>query len=289
MSRPLVLDCVPNFNEADVWRLRYETLRGVVDGFVVVEARQTHSGQAKPVQFPYAAWSADHVAVSLPEPGAPGLPATRRREMYQRNAITTVVDRIKMWDVGGDTGDDLPDDTILLISDCDEIPRPEAVAALRERGLEDGEVVIFRQNLYYYNLNTCAGPVWNGTRAARWADVRALSPHVIRYGLGQPDEHYPRYLLMQGGGWHLSYFGGPEQVQAKMRAFLHQELVNDENTAPEAIAARINAGQDVWGRPDNAHGLRLGPAEDVPPPVAAAPEKWAHFFHPDYTPEEVRG
>lgn len=282
MTRPLVLDCVPYFNEADVWRLRYETLRGVVDGFVVVEARQTHSGQEKPVTFekpvgdgpPVYYWQTD-----LPEPGAPGLPATRRREMAQRNAIG---DALTM-PLSGSTW--LKPDDILLISDCDEIPRPEAVAALRERGLEDGEVVIFRQSLYYYNLNTCAGPVWNGTRAARWADVRALSPHVIRYGLGQPDAHYPRYLLMQGGGWHLSYFGGPEQVAAKMRAFLHQELVTAESTDPAVIAARINAGEDVWGRPDNAHGLRLGPAEDVPPPVAADPARWAHFFHAAYTPE----
>jgi beta-1,4-mannosyl-glycoprotein beta-1,4-N-acetylglucosaminyltransferase len=276
----LILDCVPYFREADVWRLRYETLRGVVDGFVVVEARQTHSGQAKGLTF--EAPDDDRVAyrrLTLPEPDAPGLPATRRREMFQRNALA---DAASAW---GDHN--LPDSTILLISDCDEIPRPEAVAALRQRGLEDGEVVIFRQSLYYYNLNTCAGPVWNGTRAARWADVRALSPHVIRYGLGQPDEHYPRYLLLNGGGWHLSYFGGPEQVQAKMRAFLHQELVNEENTDPAVIAARINAGADVWGRPDNAHGLRLGPAEDVPPPVAADPTRWAHFFHPQYQPAEV--
>jgi beta-1,4-mannosyl-glycoprotein beta-1,4-N-acetylglucosaminyltransferase len=279
----LILDCVPYFNEADVWRLRYETLRGVVDGFVVVEARQTHSGQPKERTFTKPEDGEDRVYVygaNLPDPGVAGIPATRRREMYQRNAIATVLNLLSF-------NGTIADDTILLISDCDEIPRPEAVQALRQRGLEDSEVVIFRQSLYYYNLNTCAGPVWNGTRAARWADVRALSPHVIRYGLGQPDEHYPRYLLLQGGGWHLSYFGGPEQVQAKMRAFLHQELVNDENTDPAAIAARINAGEDVWGRPDNAHGLRLGPAEDVPPPVAADPARWAHFFHPQYQPAEV--
>jgi hypothetical protein len=274
----LVLDCVPYFNEADVWRLRYETLRNVVDGFVVVEAAHTHAGQPKELTFISPELKEDRVYIcdiNLPDPGVSGLPATRRREMFQRNQIAAFVMRRLAPS----------DDTILLISDCDEIPRPEAVNALRLRGLEDGEVVIFRQSLYYYNLNTCAGPVWNGTRAARWADVRALSPHVVRYGLGQPDEHYPRYLLLNGGGWHLSYFGGPEQVQAKMRAFLHQELVTEENASMEAIAARINAGEDVWGRPDNAHGLRLGPAEDVPPPVAADPARWAHFFHPNYTPE----
>jgi beta-1,4-mannosyl-glycoprotein beta-1,4-N-acetylglucosaminyltransferase len=274
----LILDCVTYYNEADVWRLRYETLRDVVDGFVVVEAHQTHSGLPKEPCFPYAnSLEVLHAAIGLPDPGLAGIPATRRREMTQRNAIYLAI--AAQWPA-------LPDDTIILISDCDEIPRPEAVAALRERCLHDGEVVIFRQNLHYYNLNTCAGEIWNGTRAARWADVRALSPHVIRYGLGTHDACYPIFLVAPRGGWHLSYFGGPEQVQAKMRAFLHQEMVTPENTDPAVIAARINAGQDIWGRPDNAHGLQLGPAVDVPPPVAADPARWAHFFHPDWRPAD---
>lgn len=282
MSRPLVLDCVPFFQESDIWRLRYETLRGVVDGFVVVEARQTHSGQEKGLTFETPRDDGPpvrHYAAHLPDPGVPGIPATRRREMYQRNAIAgAILMRFP---------DGIPDDAILLISDCDEIPRPEAVALLRERGLQDGEVCVFLQRLHYYNFNTQSPQPWPGTRAARWADVRALSPHVIRCGLGQPDAHYPLHIAIQNAGWHLSYFGGADQVEKKMRAFLHQELVTAENTTPEVIAARIQQGKDVWGRPNEGHGLTLGPAEDVPPPVAQEPGRWAHFFHKDYQPVEV--
>jgi hypothetical protein len=274
----LVIDCVPYFQEGDIWRLRYETLRPVVDAFVVVEAHHTHAGHEKAITF--GAPHSDgppviHYACDLPEPGAAGIPATRRREMTQRNAIADAID-IK-WP-------HLPDDAVLLISDCDEIPRPEAIAALRHRGLADGEVVTFLQSLCYYNLNTRSPQPWPGTRAARWADVRALSPHVIRCGLGQPDGLYPVHLTAGSAGWHLSYFGGPEMVANKMRNFLHQELVTDDNTDPALIAARMNSGDDVWGRPGGAHGITLGPAEDLPPPVAADPERWRHFFHSEHQP-----
>lgn len=278
---PLVLDCVPYFNESGIWRLRYETLRDVVDGFVVVEAQQTHSGQEKALTFELPSTKGPPVYacdVSLPDPGMPGIPATRRREMYQRNAIAAFASR----HLGP------LENTILLISDCDEIPNPAVVATLKQRGLQDGEIVIFQQSFFYYNLNTRAAQLWNGTRAARWADVRALSPHVVRYGLGGTgDGLYPRYLGAPNAGWHLSYFGGPEQVKRKMESFLHQELVTAENTDPATIAARIQSGTDIWGRPDNGHGFSLGPALDVPPPVAADPRRWRHFFHPDYAPKEL--
>lgn len=270
---PLVIDCCPYFAEADIWQLRYETLRDVVDAFVVVEARQTHSGQGKPIAFeppeapPVPVW---HLVVELPDPGLPGIPATRRREMAQRNGIA--------WGLDGQAW--LAPEDVLLISDCDEIPHPGVVAAIRAQGLEDGDVVTFRQRLCYYDLNTTAGHVWQGTRAARWADVRALSPHVIRYGLGQPDAQYPRHLLAPHGGWHLSYFGGAEAVRTKMVSFLHQELVT-----PEALAAadrRIAAGEDAYGR--EGHCFTRCPTDDVPPPVLADPARWRHLYHPEYAP-----
>lgn len=272
----LILDCVPYFQEASIWRLRYETLKDVVDGFVVVEAHHTHSGAEKPITF--EASHGDriaHYATALPDPGVHGIPATRRREMFQRNAIAEAV---------RSTHPDIAPDAILLISDCDEIPHPNAVAALRQRSVNDGEVITFLQTLYYYNVNTRSPQPWPGTRAARWADVAAMSPHVIRCGLGQPDGLYPIPLAMGNAGWHLSYFGGVEMVKRKMQSFLHQELVTDANTDPAAIAARINEGLDVWGREGGAHGITLGPAQDLPPPIAANPQAWAHFFHEEYQP-----
>jgi hypothetical protein len=118
---------------------------------------------------------------------------------------------------------------MILISDCDEIPRAHLVPS----SLEDGVIVCYIQKLYYYNLNTHAPDrPWPGTRACRVADARALSPHVVRNGLGQTDAHYPRHVHLGNAGWHFSYFGGVAQIQSKMTEFSTPRVVTSENTTP---------------------------------------------------------
>jgi hypothetical protein len=272
-----VIDAVPFFNENDLWQLRYETLKDVVDEFVVVEARHTHSGQRKDVCFHGHAdprshrHCVHHHVVDLPEPalGETTIPATRRREMFQRNAITqAILEYIPR----------LEDDAIVLVSDCDEIPNPQVIAYLRENGLPDGHVVICRQRFCYYDLNTSSGYIWQGTRAISWRDLRVLSPHVTRYGLGTPDAHYPRYVVAQPGGWHLSYFGGADAVRTKIQSFLHQELNNPDTL--RQVDERIAAGEDVYGRESTAFVREA--TQDVPPPVLSDPDRWRHLYHEEY-------
>jgi len=265
-----IVDCCTVLNEVAMWRLRYEELCDVVDRFVVVEALQTHSGHRKDLVFlpppdgPVTMW-----VVDLCDTGD-GIPATRRREMTQRNAIADALRTL-----------DLPDDAIILISDVDEIPRANVVRAIRAQGIPDGHVLVFQQRLYYYQVSTVevGGPRWLGTRAARWADVRAMTPHVIRYGLGTGDQLYPRYTVLPDAGWHFSYFGGVEQVQTKLRAFVHQELVTDMTLDGERIARRMAASHDLYDRRNGHTFVRTPPLlHDLPAPVRRDPAAWAWMF-----------
>lgn len=272
----MILDCVTFFNEQTLWDLRFEMLRGIVDGFIVVSATSTHSGQPWTPSFraPDDA-PVSHLTVDLPDPGVAGVPATRRREMTQRNRIVDAV---------ASACPDLADDAILLISDVDELPRPGLVAQVAEVGVPDGHILIFRQRLHYYDINTWSpDQAWHGTRAIRWSDARALTPHVARYGLANHDPHYPIWIALDNGGWHCSYFGGVDAIQRKMTAFLHQELVNDATLDRARIMDRIMAGRDLY---DRQHGHRFvrGEQTDIPPPMRDDPRRWASFFAPEYAP-----
>ena len=269
----MVIDCCTILNELELWRLRFEELREVVDRFVVVEALHTHSGLPKepaftpplPTDVPVTVWR-----IALPDPGVVSIPATRRREMTQRNAIA---DALRSLDV--------PDDAIILISDVDEIPRAEVVRAIRDQGVPDGHILTFQQRLYYYSLHTpeAGGPRWLGTRAARWADVRALTPHVVRYGLSAGDRHYPLYAVLPDAGWHFSYFGGVEQVQVKLRSFLHQELVTDMTLDGDRIARRIAESRDLYDRRNGHTFERRAPLlAELPGPIRRDPAAWAWMF-----------
>lgn len=270
----MIIDSCCFFNELDLLELRLSELDPVVDRFVIIEASRTHKGTLKPLYYAenkarFAQWHEKivHIVCPLMDDGD-GLPAIRRREMTQRNAILQGLR-------------DCADDDIVLISDCDEIPRSHCIVS----HLDDGMVITYLQKLYYYNFNTHAPDrVWPGTRACRVSDARALSPHVIRNGLGQPDNVYPIHRHISDAGWHYSYFGGTHAIQNKMREFLHQELVTSENTSARAISERVAAGVDIWGR-QYEQSFVIGAASDLPYTVLRDLPKWTRHFAHGWQPE----
>lgn len=273
MSRPKVYDCFSFFNELDILEWRLAELYTIVDKFVLVESTHTHSGKPKPLYFGecrqrFHYWNDKIIHVVYADPWAgDSIAATRRREMTQRNYILQGLV-------------DAADDDIVLISDVDEIPRRELIPA----SWRDGAVAVYLQKLFYYNFNTYAPDrLWPGTRVATAADVKALSPHIIRNGIGQKDDHYPLHGQIMDGGWHCSYFGDVHHIQNKMASFLHQELVSDENSDPDTIARRMADGIDIWGR-EHEQQFVIGPATDLPWGVRAGVHKWTQYFHPDYRP-----
>lgn len=269
----MIVDSCCFFNELDLLELRLSELDPVVDRFVIVESNRTHKGTLKPLYYAenkarFAAWHDKivHIVCPLLDDGD-GLPAIRRREMTQRNAILQGIR-------------DCVDTDIILISDCDEIPRSHLVP----KWLDDGIVATYLQKLYYYNLNTYAPDrLWPGTRVCRVSDARALSPHVIRNGLGQPDHIYPQYRHISDGGWHYSYFGGAVAIHNKMTEFLHQELVTDENITARAISEKVARGVDIWGRPHEQE-FTIGAAVDLPYSILRDLPDWTHHFALDWKP-----
>jgi hypothetical protein len=68
-----------------------------------------------------------------------------------------------------------------------------------------------------------------------------------------------------------------------MQAFLHQELVSEENLDSATIAQRVSSGVDIWGR-QNEQSFIIGPAFDLPDSVLADIPTYASFFAPGWAP-----
>ena len=273
----MILDCVPFFRESDILALRLRELDPVVDLFVVVEADHTHAGAEKPSYLPAdirRRWGHKLIAYTAELPGdKPGdLLWTWRREIAQRNAIADVLGSLRLQ----------PDDMV-MISDCDEIPRRAFVGMLP--ALPPDGVAVAVQRLHYYTFNHVGG-WWHGTRATQWANVQALGADGVRYA-ATTRGGFPRIFHVPDAGWHFSYFGGPEYVREKIGAFLHQEFNLPEHRDPETIAARIAAGDDVYGRSEQS--FTIGAADDLPEAVQADPARWAAHFWPGYEPEMTNG
>lgn len=283
------VDCIQFFNELDVLEIRLAELHDIVDRFVLIESTVTHKGDPKPLYFAENRrrfWRYNDKIVNITVgdlPEGTSQAAIWRREIGQRQAILRGLQ-------------DVPDDAIVLVSDADEIPRREAVQAVvnhqKLTSFLDDTVVTFKQQLYYYNINTaCTTVEWLGTRATLAANVRALMPDGVRWS-GLRSHEYPKHAFVNGdtigmpgrsAGWHLSYFGDVAHIQRKMQAFLHQELVNEETLDPDTIARRMAAGIDIWGR-EQEQQFELRSASDLPRAMRADPARWLNYFHPDWRP-----
>lgn len=264
----MIVDCFPFFQENDILALRLYELDPVVDYFVIVEANQTHKGDNKPSYLDEAViapYSHKIIRVTVDLPPGDGLAAIWRREITQRQGILHGLQNF-------------PDDTVILISDCDEIPRRTHVPNV----IEDGIVLVYDQTLFYYNLNTRSTVSrWRGTRATTAGVVRAIGPDGVRYDAGARGG-FPHSLIVPNAGWHLSYFGGAEAVKRKADSFLHQELHEQVPTDLEGIQERIEAGHDLYGRDSNP--FTIGPAIDLPAAVHDHPMAWSHLFKEGWSP-----
>lgn len=221
-----IFDCFTLYNEFDLLRLRTRLLADHVHHTVVVEATQTHSGQPKELLLaqPECASLLRHpglhrVVVDFPQ----GLD-NWGREQYQREAIGRGLQEL----------DAHPED-LVMVSDIDEIPHPRAIAraaSLLEHAGDPRPLVVFEQRLFYFRLNYelvwSRKLPWLGTVAARMGDVRSVNG-LRTTGRGARGRHARDFdagaqvsRLMQGG-WHFSYLGGDDALDAKLSAYAHQE------------------------------------------------------------------
>ena len=240
-----LVDCFGFYNELDMLAYRLNVLHSIVDWFVLVESRHTHTGQEKQCYYeqnkntePLAKFREKivHIIVDDFPFKYPNIDYAKNEqwanEHFQRNCIERGLNKLNL----------LSND-IFTITDLDEIPDPQTLARIKA-----GEIRVtanmLEMDLYYYNLNSKIANKW-------------LFPKIVSYGhfkqTGLPCEGY-RFMncpIIQKGGWHLSYFGDIHFIKNKIVNFAHQEFNNDEYTDLSKIEERVSSSNDLFDRDEN--------------------------------------
>lgn len=231
----------PFFNELDLLELRMRSLREVVDYFVVSECDETFSGQKKPMHYArncdryrefeakiiYNPVGANELENMFNEPWltyktrpnhvrehkhggrAPkGLHPSLKREISHRDAaVRGLLPHVS-------------DDDLILLSDVDEIPKVSAIE--RMKASENIEPTYFEMDWFLYYLNNKVELPWYGTVAFNLDHLRGQSLDLLRYASSDPTG-VPGSVL-EDGGWHFSYLGGPSAVKEKISAMPYQGM-----------------------------------------------------------------
>ena len=200
--------------------IRREILKDVVDLFIVKQATTTFSGLPRELFVPDQENTKTEV-VNFPE----NLD-TWGRDRYQRGHI------LDLEKYGVD------DNWIILTSDLDEVPDPNALEWLKEN-FEDDEIYSFEQTMFQFFLNVVnTSESWAGTRACSLKTYKKIDAETLR-------QQYMTNVL-PNAGWHWSFLGGKQMIENKIKSYAHQEynsefILNDINR-------KINENKDIFER-----------------------------------------
>jgi beta-1,4-mannosyl-glycoprotein beta-1,4-N-acetylglucosaminyltransferase len=218
-----------------VWRLT--VLRDVVDRFLVVEGDRTFTGRMKESAFlahkariDALGLDVEHVLVPLDQEAA----TAWDRENQQRRGLARALDRLAA------EGD------LLLVSDVDEVPRPELVAWLKDS--LDHPVRLHMQHMNYY-ANWAQPTPWENSAWA-YRHGQAVDHRMLWVHLGDTHQNFAGYVeeFIPDAGWHLSFLGGVDAIRAKWAAYSHQEYNTEVDRAPGHLERCFRYGVHFQGR-----------------------------------------
>jgi hypothetical protein len=196
-----------------------------VDCFVVVEAASTFTGRPKPLRFPDRAAQFAHLGdklVYVPVEAFPAhLTSAWAREFYQRDQGAL-----------GLRGRCSPDD-IVIISDADEIVRPEALQQFAGP-LAGADVQTFVYFLNYEQL------LPRPNAKPTFARARLLAHHGCSY-LRIAARQLHKHSYVPEAGWHFSNIGAPEALENKFQSFSHQEWGHLDQAHFEALLGLVRS------------------------------------------------
>tara|TARA_B100000029_G_C17001224_1_gene751280 strand:- start:69 stop:614 length:546 start_codon:yes stop_codon:yes gene_type:complete len=114
-----------------------------------------------------------------------------------------------------------------MISDVDEIPNLSSINFEKSKK----KIFIFKQYIFYYKLNRyLPNFIWYGTKACKkknllspqWLrNVKSKKYHFWRIDAWFSKKQYIGIDFVKNGGWHFSNIKKAEDIEFKLKSYLH--------------------------------------------------------------------
>jgi len=250
-----IFDCFMYFDEEVVLDLRLNTLNEFVDYFVIVESIFTHKGDKRELRFDHKKFEKykDKIIYLVYEEQPEGLVKIKDQNSdhggYIINALLRENGQRNFISKGLSLADD---EDFVLISDVDEIPNLKSINFKNYQK----KIIQFRQEMFYYKFNLkLPNLVWTGTKACKKKNL--LSPQWLR---NIKDKKYPFFRLdtyfsktkyisvkfIDNGGWHFSNIKSAEEIEHKLKSYLHHREFDINPLNTEEIKKIIDRKQAIY-------------------------------------------
>lgn len=265
----MIYDCFLYYDEDMLLELRLNTLYDHVDKFVIVESLFTFTGKRRDkLCFDIEKFSRfrDKIIYVIND----AVPRIHQHE-FQSNSSLVKAGESDPWEnetvarnaiMRGLT--EARDSDIIIVSDVDEIPRPEALKQFSARHL----CTTLYQNFYNFKFNV---QVLNEDGSARLCKLPKMTTfrHLKGFFQGQPEllrnvkrkgtpirDSWWRWKLLKlrtrivtDAGWHFSWVMDDERISEKMATISHTEHNLPTFNNPDHIRRCVEQNIDIWNRP----------------------------------------
>ena len=253
-----IFDCFMFCDEEMLLDIRLNTLNKFIDKFIIVESTFTHSGKKRDLVFDIKKFQKfknkiNYLVVEKPPKDIEIINTyddertketktilnACKRENEQRNSILNLL------------GPAYPNDQI-IISDVDEIPNLENI----NFNTIKNKIILFNQKMFYYKFNLLLENMsWHGSKSCKMKNL--ISPQWLRevkdkkYPLWRVDTYFSKkkyhdILFVQDGGWHFTNIKTPEEIDKKLRSYLHHIEYEQSNIGPYEIDKMIKEKKPVY-------------------------------------------
>ena len=246
-------DCSLYYDEDLILDLRLNVLNKFFDKFIICEAKFTHSGKEKKLNFDIKKFSnfKNKIEYLVQDSEPEGIEYKKYNNKlieepinWRKNAIKRIAhQRNKLLEVL----DIANEEDFIFYSDNDEIPNMDLFAEFEN----SSNILIFEQKLFYYKFNLlCDRIFWYGTRAVKKKNflnfewLRQIKPKkypMYRFDTLFKKDKYININIIKNGGWHFTRVLTPEQIHEK-------ELVAEHHDEYRASAKNVDKIKDLISR-----------------------------------------
>ena len=224
-----IFDCTNYFNEDMMYGLRLKVLDKYVDKFVVAEARYSHSGEPKKLNFDINRYPnfKDRIIYIVVDNEPDDLSDLKDLSYDQAQGMKRMnsLKRIKQqYDALSKGIKDASQDDLIILSDCDEIPNLENLEQL-----DFHKILIFKQLLFYYKFDLHHDEMtWHGSKGCLKKDLKTFNwlrnvknkkYNFLRIDTYFSKNKYINIKIIENGGWHFTNIKSPKDIVMKLSNF----------------------------------------------------------------------
>ena len=253
-----IFDCFMFYDEELLLDIRLNILDKYVDFFVIVESEYFHNGKKRKLKFDinkfqkfknkiiYIIHKNEPLEIAkLSDKDSEDIKSYKLilnahlRENDQRNHISKGLT-------------DADDDDLILVSDVDEIPNFDYINLSKLKN----KIIMFEQEIFYYKFNRyLPNFTWYGTKACKKKNL--ISPQWLRniknkrFPFWRIDtffskNKYINKIFIKNGGWHFSNIKNANDIELKLKSYLHHRDYESEELGNSKINELIKNNETIY-------------------------------------------